>query len=242
MTAPTPALVPASNGHHTDAELREVARDVCRAELAAGRSITGAELAERFGKSERWGRARLAETRRDPASDDPAAASRDDQPEDRDAQHQARDDDSVSGDRQAPARDGAPAPVAAPGSPGGDGDPARSWLDSTVTLAVALVAAAASYGHMLHVALLAGEPLWIARAWPVTVDGLVVAALRCGHRGRNWLVAGLLVSVAANVLAQHPDHIATAGPIVAAWPPIALFGTHRLYHRRPAAPKDRRQP
>jgi hypothetical protein len=44
-----------------------------------------------------------------------------------------------------------------------------AWLDTAITLAVALVAAAASYGHMLDVALLAGEPVWIARAFPITV-------------------------------------------------------------------------
>lgn len=115
-------------------------------------------------------------------------------------------------------------------------EPRRSWLDSAITLVVALVAAAASYGHMLHVALLAGEPLWIARAWPITVDGLVLAALRRGERGRGWLALGAAVSVAANVLAQYPELAANAGPVISAWPPVALYGTHRLLHgkRRPA--------
>lgn len=109
----------------------------------------------------------------------------------------------------------------------------QTWLDSTITLAVALVAAAASYGHMLDVALMAGEPLWIARAFPITVDGLVLAALRRGETGRAWLALGIAASVAANLLAQFPEQAATLGPVVSAWPPLALYGTHRLLLGRP---------
>jgi hypothetical protein len=47
---------------------------------------------------------------------------------------------------------------------------------------------------------------------------------------------GIAVSVAANMLARYPDLAATAGPIVSAWPPLALFGTHRLLHTRKSAP------
>jgi hypothetical protein len=32
------------------------------------------------------------------------------------------------------------------------------------------------------------------------------------------------------VSAQYPDLAHAAGPVVAAWPPIALYGTHRLLH------------
>jgi hypothetical protein len=105
-------------------------------------------------------------------------------------------------------------------------------LDSLIILTVALVASAASYGHMLEVAMWAGEPMWLARAFPVTVDGLVLAALRRGRQGRWWLALGIAVSVAANMLARYPDLAATAGPVVSAWPPLALFGTHRLLHAR----------
>jgi hypothetical protein len=38
---------------------------------------------------------------------------------------------------------------------------------------------------------MAGEPLWLARAFPVTVDGLVLAALRRGPQGRWWLRLGV---------------------------------------------------
>jgi len=70
----------------------------------------------------------------------------------------------------------------------------RSWLDSIITLTVAVVAAAASYGHMLEVAVWAGEPLWIAKAFPITVDGLVLAALRRGRQGRWRIALGIAVS------------------------------------------------
>lgn len=105
-------------------------------------------------------------------------------------------------------------------------------MDSVIILAVAGVAAVASYGHMLEVAMWAGEPLWIARAFPITVDGLVLAALRRGRSGRWWLALGVAVSVAANMLSRYPDLAATAGPVISAWPPLALFGTHRLLHAR----------
>ena len=108
----------------------------------------------------------------------------------------------------------------------------RHWADTAVVLVVALVAAAASYGHMLHVAVLAGEPLWLARAFFLTVDGLALAALRRGDAGRRWLALALAVSVAANVGAQFPEHAAAAGPLVSAWPPLARFGTHRLLLQR----------
>lgn len=108
--------------------------------------------------------------------------------------------------------------------------PSRPWYDSANLLVVALVAAAASYGHLYHVALLAGEPLWIARAFPITVDGLALAALRRGDAGRAWLAFALAVSVAANVLAQFPELAQMAGPAVSAFPPVALYGTHRLVH------------
>jgi hypothetical protein len=172
---------------------------------------------------------------------------------------QTREPGTETGDVPATIRDERPAPAgtAAPGrqtppavrhdDPSVAGEPAaataataaptategrRSWQDSLITLTVAVVAAAASYGHMFEVAHMAGEPLWLARAFPVTVDGLVLASLRRGPQGRWWLRLGVAVSVAANVLSRYPDLAATAGPVVSAWPPLALYGTHRLLHGR----------
>jgi hypothetical protein len=105
----------------------------------------------------------------------------------------------------------------------------RHWADTAVVLVVARVAPGTSYGHILHVAVLASEPLWLARAFPLTVDGLALAALRPGGRGRAMAGArprGKVSVAAANVGAQVPKHAAAARPLVSAWPPLARFGTH----------------
>lgn len=216
MTAATMTPVNGTARHEALAAARQAAVD--------GVPLTGAQLAERFDRSERWGRDILAEVR---AAGDtlPAVA--------------AADERQIGGNPQdtGGARPGefgsqlpngtAPAAVSVPRQVERHG-----WLDTAITLVVAAVAAAASYGHMAHVATLAGEPLWLARAFPITVDGLVLAAIRRGESGRWWLVLGLVVSVGANVLAQYPATVEQLAPAIAAWPPIALYGTHRLLHRR----------
>lgn len=58
--------------------------------------------------------------------------------------------------------------------------------------------------------------------------GVSYAAIRASHRGRTWLALGLVASIAANIAAQFPHLVATAGRLVSAWPPLARFGTHRL--------------
>jgi hypothetical protein len=229
------SLVPvtALHGEMSDAELRAAAREAYRASLAAGQPITGAELGRRFGLSDRWGRARVAEVRGETAAD------RHGQPAGRDRGQPNRDTGQPAQDtskrpvRSTPSRGtGATGPAGRRReAPAGDGKVAR-WLRSAITLAVGLVAAAVSYGHMMHVALLAGEPLWAARVWPITVDGLVLAALLRGEQSRVWLAVGAAVSVAANVLNQYPELAEAAGPVVSAWPPLALYGTHRLFHPR----------
>jgi hypothetical protein len=205
----------------TDEQAREAARDMWLAAREAGESMSGAELGRAFGRTDRWGRKQVAAARHSlpgerNRSAGTAARSRPDTPAGRNAPGPAGTLRIVpatnAGDRE---------PVA-----GGD----RSWLDSVIILVVAGVAAAASYGHMLEVALWAGEPLWIARAFPITVDGLVLAALRRGRQGRWWMALGIAVSVAANMVSRYPDLAVAAGPIVSAWPPLALFGTHRLLH------------
>ena len=80
---------------------------------------------------------------------------------------------------------------------------------------------------------------WVARAFPITVDGLVLAALRRGDDGRRWLALGLAVSVAANILADYPTIATDAGPIISAIPPLALYGTHRLLHSDGPDPQAR---
>jgi hypothetical protein len=163
--------------------------------VAAGVTLTGGDLAERCGISDRRGREVIAAVRAELVA---AAAP--------------------------PVATAAAAPVAAAAGP-------APWPDRAITIVVGVVAAVASFGHMRHVAQLAGEPEWIAWLWPITVDGLALAALRRGEGGRRWLALGLAVSVAANVVAQYPEWAVAAGPVISAWPPLALYGTHRLLHR-----------
>jgi hypothetical protein len=193
----------------------------------SGGKLTGKELAERFGRSAKWGQNQAAAARKD--AEERAATAGGSVP-----RHEPAARPAVPAPRAA-ARPEAP-PAArpkvngTPRPPASTAPAARHWVDTVTVLAVALVAAAASYGHMLEVAQLAGEPVWLARAFPITVDGLALAALRRGTSGRWWLVFALAVSVAGNVLAQFPAAAATAGPAVSAWPPLALYGTHRLLH------------
>jgi hypothetical protein len=219
------------NDLSTAAERQAAARAAYVASVAAGRPLTGAALGRQFDRTARWGRMQISKARteaRTPAND--PVQSRLIRPRSR---HSTDPSQPLTPD--ATTNDDPPRDLAHDLSR--DDPPHRSWLDNAITLAVALVAAAASYGHMLEVAQLAGEHLWIARAFPITVDGLVLAALRQGDRGRAWLALGAAVSIAANVLAQFPDQATLAGPIVSAWPPLALYGTHRLLHIRPSADK-----
>ncbi|WP_020387855.1 DUF2637 domain-containing protein [Kribbella catacumbae] len=118
----------------------------------------------------------------------------------------------------------------------------RTLLAATVAVVtgVAGIAAAISYGHMHDWALANGEPSWRALLFPLSVDGLLIAAsavlLADSRSGRkaDWLawalvVVGSLVSVTANV--AH-DWVARAAEIaIAGWPPLALVGSYELLMR-----------
>ena len=113
-----------------------------------------------------------------------------------------------------------------------------AWVQRVTTasvLAVALVAAVASYEHMRALAALAGED-WRAWLLPLSVDGLAVAASmtmlvrrRAGlpAGGLAWvaLLLGLGASLAANVAAAEPT---VEGRLVAAWPPVGLLLAYEL--------------
>ncbi|TCN28171.1 uncharacterized protein DUF2637 [Kribbella orskensis] len=128
----------------------------------------------------------------------------------------------------------------------------RTLLAATVMVVtgVAGIAAAISYGHMHDWASANGEPSWRALLFPLSVDGLLIAAsavlLADSRSGRkaDWLawtlvVVGSLVSVTANV--AH-DWVARAAEIaIAGWPPLALVGSYELLMRllrRLQAPAD----
>jgi hypothetical protein len=102
-------------------------------------------------------------------------------------------------------------------------------ISTLAVVAVALVAAVASYDHQRVLAEMAGEG-WRAWMLPISVDGLVVAASmsmlvrrRAGlpTGALTWLalLAGIGASLAANVAAAEPTLV---GRFVAAWPPLAF--------------------
>lgn len=239
-------------------ERRAAALRHAATEAAAGRPVTGTELGRRYGMSDRWGRNLLAELTRngDGAGSRPAAAvpagNGNTQVTGTGSRQKAV---PASGNGNRPAA----APVAVPATVRPDRQPAaasptagraptaaidrpglvaraQAWFDRhtnrLITLVVAAAAAVMSYGHMHEVALLAGEPRQLAWLWPITADGLIVAALRQGNRW--WLSLGLAVSVSSNVLTHYPELVQTevvsAG--ITAWPPLALLGTHCLLHSR----------
>ena len=115
-------------------------------------------------------------------------------------------------------------------------------LGATVAavVAVAGIAGAISYGHMHDWASANGEPSWRALLFPLSVDGLLIAAsvvlLADSRSGRSadwlaYLLAGLgaAVSVAANVAHDWTDPVAATA--IAGWPPLALLGSYELLMR-----------
>jgi Protein of unknown function (DUF2637) len=115
-------------------------------------------------------------------------------------------------------------------------------ITTAAVLAVAVVAAVASYEHMRTLAAVAGEG-WRAWLLPISVDGLAVAASmtmlvrrRAGERAGAlpWvaLLLGLGASLAANVAAADPTVV---GRLVAAWPPVGLLLSYELLMQQSTA-------
>jgi hypothetical protein len=237
------------NGEQAAAQRRAAARDAYRASLADGVPLTGAELGRQFGLSPRWGRNRVAEVHAEAtAGGNGVHATTGDSCERKTADGHAGPDAG---------REGVPSDIVDRGAesawrrsngaapPSGDraaserrhDHKALTEVSATVrgittigVVAVALVAAVASYDHQRALAELAGEG-WRAWLLPVSVDGLVVAAsmsmlvrrragLPAGSLAWASLLAGIGASLAANVAAADPTAI---GRLVAAWPPVALL-------------------
>ena len=195
-------------GERTAAERQAAARDAYR---ASGHRLSGAELGRRFGRSGRWGRAQIEAVATEDAVVGKAAAAG------------VQPDSSVS-------------PVAATGTERQPADVplAVRWASAGAVVAVAFVAAVASYAHMSELARHAGEG-WLAWFLPVSVDGLVVAGSttmvvrrRRGEGGGwlAWLAVGLGIgaSLAANVVAADPSLVEpdVVRRVIAGWPPVAL--------------------
>src|SRR5690606_1270822 len=117
--------------------------------------------------------------------------------------------------------------------------PAVRRVTTLAVVAVAIVAAIASYDHMRVLAEAAGEG-WRSWLLPISVDGLIVAAsmsmlvrrragLPAGALAWVSLLAGIAASLGANVAAADPTLV---GRLVAAWPPVALLLSHELLLRQ----------
>lgn len=203
----------------SDADARILARQDF---VESGGQLTGKELAERYGRSAKWGQNQAAAARAE--LDGRAAVPRPAAP--------------VPVPRHAPAA--LPAvPKAKPAARKGSTSVARQRVTAAAVTLVAVVAAAASYSHMHALAVEAGEGA-MARVLPLSVDGLVVAATmtllsarRAGRRAGAlpWLalLLGLGASLAANVAAAEPTVV---GRLVAAWPPVALALSFELLLRQ----------
>ncbi|NYI95108.1 hypothetical protein HNR12_001385 [Streptomonospora nanhaiensis] len=122
------------------------------------------------------------------------------------------------------------------------------WITTTTVLLLAAIAAVVSYAHMFELALRHGEPAWRAGLFPLSVDGMIVAAsmalpadARQGRRGGvlPWalLVVGSAASLAANVAVADPT---LWSRVIHAWPSFALMGAYELLmrHFRVAAGRE----
>lgn len=163
-----------------------------------GTPLTGAQLGERYGRSESWGRGVIRDAREEAASLTVPAA---DVPRQGDGNHQAR--------RGAAAT-------------------AARFFTVMAVLLVAGVAAVVSYVHMRHLALVAGEgwradlvPLSVDGMMVAASLTLLTKRWEGKRAPLAWvaLLLGVAASLAANVASAEPT---VYGRAVAFWPPVAL--------------------
>ncbi|HET6835177.1 MAG TPA: DUF2637 domain-containing protein [Acidimicrobiales bacterium] len=221
----------------TGAERQAAARRAYLHSVRNGTPLTGVALGALFGRSGRWGSQRILEARQNPTLEvRRSTPARDGLPE-----------NSPTVGRQADSE-----PAAEPIAPGNTG-PGIARTTMLAVLAVALVAAIASYDHQRLLADMAGEE-WRAWLLPISVDGLILTASRTmltrqrSGRSAGWLawitmLAGLTASLAANVAGAQPTLV---GRLVAAWPPVALLLAYELLMQQVRATThpdaQRRQP
>jgi Protein of unknown function (DUF2637) len=221
------------------AEAQAHARDAWR---AAGGRLTGAELARRYGRSERWGRQQIAAARTDPNGT--AAVP------------------PPVGTALAPSGTTPAAPALPPGTgparaarPAAGTRPAPSGrqpvavpvpllaVTAAAVVVVTVVCAVVSYSHIRDLARVAG--MGSLAGWlPLGIDGLVVAAScslivdrqlgRPGH-ALAWagVALGLAGGLAANVLAVDPDLVSLRAVrwALAGYGPAALAVSGHLLMR-----------
>jgi hypothetical protein len=212
--------------------------------------LTGAELGAQFGRSERWGRDRIAEAKATGSHDTAATAPT--------APEQLPT--GTNGNRPPAARQPNGTPDAA-ATAGPAADSARRHNDTAatppqaaptaliaVTVAavaiVALVTMFTSYSHTMDLAQAAGQAPLVARILPAAVDGLVIAGstslLVDHHLDRPgsplaWaaVALGLVSSMAANVVAVDPTLVDVRHVkwVMAAYAPLALAVSGHLLLR-----------
>ena len=118
-----------------------------------------------------------------------------------------------------------------------NGDRAIRWCAVVAVAAVAGVAGYVSYFHAVEVVSVNGEPGIIARLYPASIDGLIIAAsavlLDATRHGEDmpklawWLLgSGIAVTLAANV--TFGTRHGLGGALWAAWPALAFVGCYEL--------------
>lgn len=126
----------------------------------------------------------------------------------------------------------------APVRPAKTAPASRSKIDAGLLAVVAVAVAVVSASHIIDLAIEVGHG-W--RAWlaPAALDGLALAGVRAWQQGRHRMMAGIGVaagvvgSVAANVLAVRPELVdpGTVSAVLAAFPPVALAVVVHLVRR-----------
>ncbi|MFF4508911.1 DUF2637 domain-containing protein [Streptomyces sp. NPDC001401] len=123
-----------------------------------------------------------------------------------------------------------------------------AWMRRVGALAVAGVAAYASYIHQYEFALQGGADTASATLWPLSVDGLLLLATagllqrpdRIHRRFRRtvWpaFLLGIAVSLTANIAAAPA--LAWKPMLVAGWPPVALLLAVELLAHGPGTRGD----
>jgi hypothetical protein len=102
-------------------------------------------------------------------------------------------------------------------------------------LAIGIIAAIQSYGHIYDLARTHGQSLIDARLLPLSVDGLIIAASLALLHGTapvlaRWVLAlGIAATVSANVAYGLPS--GALGAVVSAWPGISFVGAAELLLR-----------
>jgi hypothetical protein len=211
--------------------------------------LTGAELGAQYGRSERWGRDRIAEAKANGSHDTAPAPTAPEQ-----LPH------GTNGNRSPAARQPNGTPDAA-ATAGPAADSARRHNGNAATLPeaaptallavtvaavaiVALVTMFTSYSHTMDLAQAAGQAPFVARILPAAVDGLVIAGstslLVDHHLDRPgsplaWaaVALGLVSSMAANVVAVDPTLVDVRHVkwVMAAYAPLALAVSGHLLLR-----------